>query len=103
MAFFVNSFLGKVRSIFLTKIIKVQCYASGSWHDGVIDDKRIEDNAVIIDATFPVLNETATTVTAVRLIDVDNEECARQELSQAKKKGQGTFIRVKIPFTERGE
>lgn len=103
MAFFVNSFLGKMRDIFLTKIIKIQCCANGRWYDGSIDDKRNEDNALVIDATFPALNETATTITAVRLFDVDNEECARQELSQTKKKGQGTFVRVKIPFTEKGE
>lgn len=100
MAFFVNEFLGRQRTAWLNSIVKAQCYANGSWIDGKFNRKEVVNENIIIDVTFPKLDETSANITALRLIDKTGAQCAYQEENMSKKKGQGTFIRITIPVKE---
>lgn len=98
--YFTDDFLNERRAEWLRSIAYVECQAGGSWHRGKIEKREVSGDTIIINATFPDLDETATTITASRLIDIRGIQVAYKSKNVKKLSGQGTFIQMKIPIYE---
>ena len=100
MAYFSDSFINHRRRQWLRSIHEVEVQANGAWHTGSIDQKKVEDDTLVIMATFPTLDAVACTITASRLIDVRGEVAAYQQRAIQKNSGQGTMLKITIPIYE---
>ena len=100
MAYFSNTFMSHRRNQWLRSLVAVEAQVAGTWHRGEINQKKIEDDTLVIMATFPTLDALACTITASRLIDVRGEQAAYQQRTIEKNSGQGTMIKITIPIYE---
>lgn len=100
MAYFNDTFMGHRRNQWLRSLVAVEAQVGGTWYRGVINQKKIEDDTLVIMATFPDLDSMACTITASRLIDVRGEQAAYQQRMIEKNSGQGTMIKITIPIYE---
>lgn len=100
MAYFNDTFMDHRRQQWLRSIHAVEVQVGATWHRGDISQKQIEDDTLVIMATFPSLDSQACTITASRLIDVRGEVAAYQQRIIEKNSGQGTLIKITIPIYE---
>lgn len=100
MAYFSEDFLNRRRKQWLRSIVYVEVQVNGAWYRDSIDNKNIEDDTLVIMATFPSLNTSTCTVTASRLIDVRGETAAYQQRVVQKQSGQGMMLKITIPINE---
>lgn len=100
MAYFTEDFLNERRKQWLRSIAYVECQANGAWHRGKIEKREISGDAIVINATFPDLDEVAATITASRIIDVRGKQAAYKQKNVKKAAGQGTMIQMRIPIYE---
>lgn len=100
MGFFYDSFIDLRRKQWLRSIHEVEVQANGAWHTGDIQQKKIEDDTLVIMATFPSLDAVACRITAIRVIDVRGEEAAYQQRVVEKASGQGTMFKITVPIYE---
>lgn len=100
MGYFFDTFVTERRKQWLRSIHSVEIQVNGTWHRGDISKKEIEDDTLVIMATFPSLDSTACTITASRIIDVRGEVAAYQQRVINKHSGQGTMIKLTIPIYE---
>lgn len=100
MAYFNDNFMSHRRQQWLRSLHAVEAQVGGTWHRGEINQKKIEDDTLVIMATFPTLDSVACTITASRLIDVRGEVAAYQQRTIQKNSGQGTMIKITIPIYE---
>lgn len=100
MAYFSDTFMSHRRTQWLRSLAAVEVQVGGTWHRGDINQKKIEDDTLVIMATFPTLDSVACTITASRLIDVRGEQAAYQQRIIEKNSGQGTMIKLSIPIYE---
>ena len=100
MAYFTDNFMGRRRAQWLRSLHHVEAQVDGVWHEGSMDQKRIEGDTLIIMATFPTLNDRACTITASRLIDVCGEQAAYQQREIKKVAGQGVLVKLTVPIYE---
>lgn len=100
MAYFTNDFLGHRRNQWLRSIYSVEVQVDGKWYKGDIGKKEVEDDTIVILATFPELDKFTCTITASRIIDVRGEVAAYQQRVVEKISGQGTMIKLTIPIYE---
>ena len=100
MAYFSDTFMSHRRNQWLRSLGAVEAQVGGTWHRGEINQKKIEDDTLVILATFPSLDALACTITASRLIDVRGEQAAYQQRTIKKNSGQGTMIKITIPVYE---
>lgn len=100
MGYFYNTFVKQRREQWLRSIHSIEVQVGQTWHRGDINKKEIEDDTVVIMATFPSLDSTACTISASRIIDVRGEVAAYQQRVINKHSGQGTMIKLTIPIYE---
>lgn len=100
MAYFFGNFIDNRRKQWLRSISAVEAQVDGEWHHGDINQKKIEDDTLVIMTTFPTLDSIACTITASRLIDTRGEVAAYQQRTIKKNSGQGTMIKITIPIYE---
>lgn len=100
MAYFNGTFMGHRRQQWLRSLAAVEAQVGGKWYRGEINQKKIEDDTLVIMATFPTLDAMACTIKASRLIDVRGEQAAYQQRTIKKNSGQGTMIKITIPIYE---
>ncbi len=100
MAYFSETFIGHRRQQWLRSIHSVEVQVGGVWHRGEFSQKEIQDDTLVIKATFPTLDSVACIVTASRIIDVRGEVAAYQQRTIQKNAGQGTMIEIMIPIYE---
>ena len=100
MAYFSDTFMDNRRQQWLRSIHSVEAQVGGSWHKGAINQKKIEDDTLVIMATFPTLDSQACTITASRIIDVRGEVAAYQQRLIEKNSGQGMMLKLSIPLYE---
>ena len=100
MAYFNSEYIQRRRVQWLRSIHAVGVRASGIWHRGTIDQKKIEGDTLVIMATFPTLDAISCTITASRIIDVRGEIAAYQQRTINKYSGQGTMVKITIPIYE---
>ena len=100
MAYFIDGFMGHRRQQWLRSIHAVEVQVDGTWHRGDINQKEIDDDTLVIKATFPTLDSVACTITASQIIDVRGEVAAYQQRTIQKNSGQGTMIKITIPIYE---
>lgn len=100
MGYFAEKFLERRRQQWLRSIDTVEVQVDGKWIPGVMNKKEIDGNDLKILATFPALDETACTITASRLVDVNGSEAAYQQRKIQKNSGQGTMVQLTIPLYE---
>ena len=100
MAYFNDTFMDHRRQQWLRSIHAVEVQVGATWHRGDISQKQIEDDTLVITATFPSLDSQACTITASRLIDVRGEVASYQQRIIEKNSGQGTLIKITIPIYE---
>lgn len=100
MGYFYDTFMDMRRKQWLRAIHEVEVQAGGTWHTGVIDQKKVDGDTLVIMATFPSLDSAACTITASRIIDVRGEVAAYQQRTIEKQSGQGTMIKITIPIYE---
>lgn len=100
MAYFQSNFLRYRREQWLRSIVHVQAQVGGTWYSGDINKKTIEDDTLVIMATFPQLDSSAVSISASRLVDARGEVAAYQTRSITKVAGQGVMIKITIPIYE---
>lgn len=100
MAYFTDSFMGHRRNQWLRSLHAVEVQVNGAWHRGQINQKKIEDDTLVIMATFPSLDSIACTITASQVLDVRGEVAAYQQRLIQKNSGQGTMIKITVPIYE---
>ena len=100
MAYFSETFMSHRRQQWLRSVYAVEVQVGGTWHRGDINQKKVEDDTLVIMATFPTLDSQACTITASRIIDVRGEVAAYQQRLIEKNSGQGTMIKLTIPIYE---
>ena len=100
MAYFSDTFLSNRRQQWLRSIHAIEVQVGGTWHRGEIGKKEIDDDTLVITATFPTLDSQACTITASRIIDVRGEVAAYQQRVIEKNSGQGTMIKLTVPIYE---
>ena len=100
MAYFNDTFMGHRREQWLRSIHAVEVQVDGVWHRGEFNQKEIDDDTLVIKATFPTLDATACTITASRIVDVRGEVAAYQQRKIQKNSGQGTMIKITVPIYE---
>lgn len=100
MAYFQSNFLKYRREQWLRSIVRVQVQVGSTWHSGDINKKAIENDTLVIMATFPQLDSSAVTISASRLIDARGEVAAYQTRAIQKVAGQGVMIKITIPIYE---
>lgn len=100
MAYFQSNYLNKRREDWMKSIHSVEVQVGSTWYKGTINSKKIENDAVVVMATFPQLDDVSATITASRLIDVRGELAAYQSKTIKKAAAQGTMIKVAIPIRE---
>lgn len=100
MAYFSDTFMDNRRQQWLRSISAVEAQVGGTWHRGDINQKKVEDDTLVIMATFPTLDSQACTITASRIIDVRGEVAAYQQRTIEKNSGQGTMIKLTVPIYE---
>ena len=100
MAYFQTNFLKYRREQWLRSIVRVQAQVGSTWYSGDINKKTIEDDTLVIMATFPQLDSSAVTISASRLIDARGEVAAYQTRAITKVAGQGVMIKITIPIYE---
>ena len=100
MAYFQGNYLNKRREDWMKSIHSVEVQVGSAWHKGTINSKKVENDAVVVMATFPQFDDVSTTITASRLIDVRGELAAYQSKTIKKVAGQGTMIKIAIPIRE---
>lgn len=100
MPYFNDTFMSHRREQWLRSIHAVEAQVGATWYRGEINQKRIEDDTLVIMATFPALDSKACTITASRIIDVRGEVAAYQQRTIQKNSGQGTMIKITIPIYE---
>lgn len=100
MAYFNEDYMNARRDQWLRSIHAVEVQVGSQWHRGDISKKAIEDDTLVIMATFPSLDSTACTISASRLIDVRGEVASYQQRVIEKNSGQGTMIKITVPIYE---
>lgn len=100
MAYFQSNYLNKRREDWMKSIHSVEVQVGSTWYKGTINSKKVENDAVVVMATFPQLDDVSATITASRLIDVRGELAAYQSKTIKKVAGQGTMIKIAIPIRE---
>jgi len=100
MAYFQNNFLKYRREQWLRSIVRVEAQVGSTWYPGDISKKAIENDTLVIMATFPQLDNSAVTISASRLVDVRGETAAYQTRAIQKVAGQGVMIKITIPIYE---
>ena len=98
MAFWTDNFLNKMRAEWAKRIVKIQYYASGTWYDALITSKEVVGNKVkIITQTS---DNSALTITSVRLIDNSGEIAGQRSESIEKKSTQSVITLWEFPLYE---
>lgn len=100
MAYFSDTFMSHRRNQWLRSIHAVEVQVNGVWHRGDINQKKVEDDTLVIMATFPTLDSVVCAITASRVIDVRGEVAAYQQRLIQKNRGQGTMLKITIPIYE---
>ena len=100
MAYFSDDFMGNRRKQWLRSIHAVEAQVGAAWHRGTINKKTIEDDTLVIMATFPTLDSVECTISASRLIDVRGEVAAYQQRVIEKVQRQGVLVKLTIPIYE---
>ena len=100
MGYFYDTFMGHRRKQWLRSIHEVEVEVNGVWYTGDINQKKIEDDTLVIMATFPSLDDVACTISASRVIDIRGEVAAYQQRTVTKVSGQGTMLKITIPIYE---
>ena len=100
MAYFSDDFMGHRRKQWLRSIHAVEAQVGATWHRGTINKKTIEDDTLVIMATFPTLDSVECTISASRLIDVRGEVAAYQQRVIEKVQRKGVHVKHTIPIYE---
>lgn len=100
MAYFQSNFLKYRREQWARSIVRVEVQVGSSWIPGDINKKQIENDTLVIMATFPALDSSAVTISASRLIDARGEVAAYQTRAIQKVAGQGVMIKISVPIYE---
>lgn len=100
MAYFSDNFIANRRQQWLRSIHAVEVRVGSTWHRGVLNQKEVKGDTLLIKATFPTLDAVAATITASRVIDVRGEVAAYEQRTINKNSGQGTMIKIEIPLRE---
>lgn len=101
MAYFSDTFMSHRRNQWLRSIHAVEVMTDwNKWYRGEINQKYIEDDTLVIMATFPELDGFTAEIIASRVIDVRGEVAAYQQRSIGKSSGQGTMLKITIPIYE---
>lgn len=100
MAYFQSAYMGYRRQQWLRSIAYVEAQVGSTWYRGTINQKKIENDTLVIMVTFPQLDGSAATISASRVIDTRGEVAAYQSRTIRKAAGQGTLIKITIPIYE---
>jgi len=100
MAYFNDTFMNHRRKQWLRSIHSVEVQIGGAWYNGDINQKKIDGDTLVILATFPELDDTACTISAMRIIDIRGEVAVYQQRTIQKNEGQGTMVKITVPIYE---
>lgn len=100
MAYFQSNFMRYRRKQWLRSLVYVEAQVGSAWYRGTSNQKKIEDDTLVLMVTFPQLDDRAVTISASRVIDSRGEIAAYQTRTISKVAGQGTMIKLTIPIYE---
>lgn len=98
MAFWTDTFLGKMRQEWMRRIVKIQYQAGSTWYDAVIIEKKVVGNKVQITSTTN--DNTAMTIKAIRLIDTGGDVAGQLTENITKLASQGVISLWEFPVYE---
>ena len=101
MSFWSTEFMNDRRKQWLAALVKFQFRVGSTWHDAVINTKRIVGNRVEIIVSFPRTSSGSQTITAVRIIDVTGKQCGFQETEVVRASSQGVLTKFELPIYEK--
>lgn len=101
MSFWTNDFMNDRREQWLAALVKFQFRVNGTWHDAVINTKRITGNKLEIIVSFPRTSSGSQTITGIRIIDVTGKQCAYQETKVVRATNQGVLTKFEFPIYEK--
>ena len=101
MSFWSTDFMNDRRKQWLAALVKFQFRVGSTWHDAVINTKRIVGNRVEIIVSFPRTSSGSQTITAVRIIDVTGKQCGFQETEFVRASSQGVLTKFEFPIYEK--
>lgn len=93
-----ENFLNRTRRRWLRWIVKFEYYAGGSWHEAAITKKEITGDKLRI--TTMESGDSATSVTAVRIIDNNGDLVLQVNDTISKKTNQGILTVWEFPLRE---
>ena len=97
-AFWQETFLGKIRTEWLRRIVRIQYYAGGTWYEAQITSKTIVGNTLKI--VIQTTDSAALTITKVRLLDNDGDVAGQITESITKLATQGVITLWEFPLYE---
>ena len=100
MGYFNENYMNHRREQWLRSIHAVEVLAGQTWYRGVINQKKIEGDTLVIMATFPELDSVTCTIGASRIIDIRGEQAAYQQRTINKIAGEGCMLKVTVPIYE---
>lgn len=98
MAFWSDTFLDKMRTEWLNRIVKIQYYAGGTWYDAQITEKSIDGDTMKI--TAATTDSAALTITSVRLVDTGGDVVGTMSGTITKTATQGIVTLWEFPLYE---
>lgn len=98
MAFWSDTFLNKMRSEWLRRLVKVQYYSGGKWYDAKITEKSISGNTLIIYSQ--TTDSLDLTITAVRIVDTSGDVAGQISENIFKDASHGMLTRWEFPLFE---
>lgn len=100
MAFFTEDFLNARRRELLRAVKSFRYQVNGrEWHDGAINSKAVDGNAVVVFVNAPSSGE-GDTITGVRVYDNNDKLAGQQAVSVKRTSVNAALLRFVFPLTE---
>lgn len=103
MAFFTEDFLNARRRELLRAVKSFQYQVNGrEWHDGTINSKAVDGNAVVVFVNAPSSGE-GDTITGVRVYDSKDRLAGEQVVSLRRDSVNAALLKFAFPLVEAGD
>lgn len=99
MAFFTTDFLADRRAELLRSLCRFQYCINGTWKDGEINSREIQNTDVVIFVNVPS-SGSADTITGVRVYDANDALAGQQSINLTRTGLNSALLKFVFPLTE---
>ena len=100
MGFFNENFLHERRAEWKNSLAKFQYRVDETWYDAVINSSEVKISKVLFSVIVPTIPQTSHTITAIRILDINGNEAAMQELRIERTATQTLLLSFSFPIQE---